>query len=138
MMNFIDPTREQFSAMMKLPDEGPINMLNLIKLKDQASYEDGRKATGADAYKTYGEESGPIFRRVGGKIIHSWDPKIVLIGPGDESWNLAFIAEYPNAAAFGEMVKDPDYQKAVIHRQAAVETSRLIRLHPKESASVFG
>ncbi len=137
MTSNIDPTREQFSRMMKLADDGPVQMLNLIRFKSRASYEDGREATGAEAYTTYGETSGPIFKRVGGKIIFSGEPKLVLIGPDDEHWDLCFIAEYPNAAAFGEMVKDPDYQKAVKHRQAAVEDSRLIRLKPAEPGAGF-
>ena len=137
MSGNIDPTREQFGAMMKLPDDGPIHMLNLLKLRVRAAYEDGREATGAEAYRAYGKESGPIFQRVGGKIIWSGDPKIVLIGPEEESWDLAFIAAYPNATAFGEMVKDPDYQKVVKHRQAAVEDSRLIRMTPRDTGATF-
>ena len=53
MAGFVDPTREQFKAMMTLPDDGPVQMLNLIRLRDQAAYEDGREATGAEAYATY-------------------------------------------------------------------------------------
>ncbi len=138
MNAYVDPTREQFGAMMKLADDGPIHMLNLVRLREKAVYEDGRDATGAEAYAAYGRESGPIFARVGGRIAHSWDPKLTLIGPADEGWDVAFIAEYPSAAAFGEMVKDPAYQAIVFHRQAAVADSRLIRLHPRESGSVFG
>lgn len=138
MTGNIDPTREQFAAMMKLSDEGPIHMLNLIRLREKAAYEDGRVATGAEAYAAYGKESGPIFTRVGGRIAHAWDPKLTLIGPETERWDIAFIAEYPSAAAFGEMVKDPAYQAIVFHRQAAVADSRLVRLHPREGGSVFG
>ncbi len=134
----IDPTRERFSEMMKLAHEGPIHMLNLIRLRERAEYEDGREASGAEAYKAYGKESAPIFSRVGGKIVHAWDPKLVLIGPDDEAWDVAFIAEYPSAGAFAEMVKDPAYQAIVHHRQAAVADSRLIRLHPRETGSGFG
>ncbi len=134
----IDPTSEQFGAMMKLPDDGPIQMLNLVRFKDKASYADGHAATGVEAYKTYGAESGPIFAGVGGKIVWSGDPKLVVIGPADEQWDLCFVAEYPNAAAFGAMVGDPAYQKAVRHRQAAVEDSRLIRLKPQPVGAIFG
>lgn len=66
MTRFIDPTRDQFKAFMKLPDEGPIWMLNLIRLRKKAKYKDGRSATGAEAYKTYGKESEPYFTAVGG------------------------------------------------------------------------
>jgi uncharacterized protein (DUF1330 family) len=65
-------------------------------------------------------------------------PKAVLIGPEDEQWDLAFIAEYPSAAAFGDMVKNPGYQAIVFHRQAAVKTSRLIRLKPGRPGALFG
>lgn len=54
-------------------------------------------------------------------------PELMVIGPVDEQWDMAFVAYYPNSAAFLEMVTDPDYQQAVKHRQAAVEDSRLLR-----------
>ena len=50
-----------------------------------------------------------------------------MIGPRDENWDLAFIARYPTGAAFIAMLKDPYYQAAVVHRQAGVADSRLIR-----------
>jgi uncharacterized protein (DUF1330 family) len=64
---------------------------------------------------------------VGGEIIWRGKPQVTLIGPTDEHWDLVFIARYPTSAAFLEMVTDPDYRNAVIHRQAAVLDSRLIR-----------
>ena len=137
MTTYLDPTREQFSVMMKLADDGPIHMLNLVQFRDKAIYPDGREATGEEAYLAYGKESAPIFERVGGRIAIVWSPKFTLIGPDHEKWDRAFVAEYPSAAAFGDMVKDPDYQKAVVHRQAAVENSRLIRLKPGETTTNF-
>ncbi len=127
MAGSIDPEREQFEAFKTLPRDTPINMINLVKLRAEAQYEDGTKASGAEAYATYGKTSGPTFKRVGGTIIWRGEPKLVLIGPSDEAWDLAFIARYPNAGAFMEMVTDPEYRKAVKHRQAAVLDSRLIR-----------
>jgi len=75
--------------------------------------------------------------RVGGSILWSGRPELVLIGPADEGWHAAFVAHYPTAAAFLEMVTDPEYQKAVVHRQAAVLTSRLIRHAPRDAGSGF-
>ncbi|MBO6901999.1 MAG: DUF1330 domain-containing protein [Rhizobiaceae bacterium] len=135
---YVDPTREMFGRFRGLPDEGPVHMLNLVRLRDQAEYEDGTAATGAEAYAAYGRESGPVFRRVGGRIAWSGDFRLMLIGPEEELWDICFIAEYPSAAAFVEMVKDPDYQMAVRHRQAAVLDSRLIRLAPRSSGAGFG
>lgn len=134
----VDPTRETFGDFRRLAEEGPIHMLNLVRLRERAQYPDGRMASGEEAYRAYGRESGPIFRRVGGRIAWTGDFRMMLIGPADERWDRCFIAEYPSGTAFVEMVKDADYQKAVIHRQAAVLTSRLIRLKPGSIGGDFG
>ncbi|MBA4763099.1 DUF1330 domain-containing protein [Sphingomonas sp.] len=128
----VDPTREQFDAFKALPRDTPIMMINLVRYRDRAAYPDGHPyaaegLSGADAYRRYSKESGPIFTRVGGTILWTGKPEVVLTGPSDEHWDAAFIARYPNAAAFLEMVTDPDYRAAVINRQAAVLDSRLIR-----------
>lgn len=138
MSDVINPTRERFAAFRALPDEGPIHMLNLVRLREHAAYEDGRPASGAEAYAAYGRDSGPVFRRVGGRIAWSGDFAMTLIGPPDERWDICFIAEYPSAAAFVEMVRDPVYREAVVHRTAAVEESRLIRMSPRASGAGFG
>lgn len=138
MSPYVDPTHKKFREFRRLAGEGPVHMLNLVRLRKRAAYTDGRAASGAEAYAAYGRESGPIFRRVGGKIAWSGDFELMLIGPEDEHWDICFIAEYPSGTAFVEMVKDQEYQKAVLHRQAAVEDSRLIRLAPKTAGAGFG
>lgn len=138
MSGHIDPTRERFGQFRGLPDDGPIHMLNLVRLREAALYPDGRQASGREAYAAYGRDSGPIFRRVGGRIAWSGDFSLMLIGPQDERWDICFIAEYPSAAAFVDMVKDPDYQRAVVHRQAAVADSRLVRTAPRTIGAGFG
>lgn len=137
-MGYIDPDKSRFQDFKDLPRTGVIHMLNLVRFKAEASYDDGTKATGKEAYEAYGRESGPIFRSLGGKIIWSGSFDLTLIGPANESWDACFIAEYPNAEAFISMIRNPEYQKAVRHRQAAVEDSRLIRMTPRDAGSGFG
>ena len=79
-----------------------------------------------------------MFQRVGGRIVWRGRPEQVVIGPPDERWDIAFIARYPTAAAFLEMVTDPGYRVAVLHRQAAVDDSRLIRMAELPSSDDFG
>lgn len=141
----VDPERAQFDAFKALPRDTPIHMLNLVRFKAAATYPAdhplARNAlTGAEAYAHYGADSGPVFQRVGGSIVWRGTMETMVIGPDAEHWDAMFIAEYPTSAAFMEMVTDPVYRQAVIHRQAAVETSRLIRCDPKASRSgtVFG
>ena len=139
MSNHIDPERDAFEAFKALPRDEPILMLNLIRLHEQARYPDGRTLSGQRAYACYGQDSGPIFRRVGGEIIWRGQPQLMLIGPRDENWDIAFVARYPSANAFLEMVTDSAYQEAVKHRQAAVADSRLLRLsEPAAGGDQFG
>ena len=142
-MSHVDPTRAQFDAFKALDRDEPCEMLNLVRLRDHAAYPadhalHGAGLTGAEAYARYGKESGPVLRRVGGAILWRGTYRTMLIGPDDECWEHVFVARYPSAHAFMAMVKDPDYARAVIHRQAAVLTSRLIRCAPAAAGEVFG
>lgn len=136
--DYIDPTKVKFGEFRELPTDHPVQMLNLVKLNDQATYFDGTCTSGIEAYKAYGDHSKPIFVKHGGKIIWSGDFELTLIGPDNEDWDIAFIAQYPTGQAFIDMVRDPEYQKIVHHRQAAVKTSRLIRMKPKMVSGSFG
>ena len=132
---YVDPSREGFDAFKALPRDMPIQMLNLLQFRDVAAYPDAhdyaaRGLTGREAYAAYGLASGPIFARLGGSVIWRGRMEAMVIGPQDKQWDAAFIAQYPNAGAFLEMVTDADYRLAVVHRQAAVLTSRLIRFAP--------
>lgn len=138
MNQHIDPTKERFQQFRELPRSGPIHMLNLVRFRAEAAYPDGRKATGAEAYAAYGRDSGPLFARLGGRIVWRGEFQFMLIGPTDERWDEVFIAEYPSADAFIEMLRDPVYREAVKHRQAAVEDSRLVRLSPAPTGTRFG
>ncbi len=139
MSNYVNPDSDSFRAFREAARPGPIQMLNLIKLRTTAAYADGRNLSGAEAYRLYGEKSGPIFRALGGRIVWSGQPEITLIGPKHgEEWDIAFIAEYPSIEAFVQMMRDPAYQAITHHRTAAVENSRLIRLNPLPAGAGFG
>lgn len=123
-------TGDDFRAFRDNDRPGPIHMINLVRLRDRAQYEDGREASGAEAYAAYGRGAAPVLERLGGRIVWRGAMELMLIGPQDERWDLCFIAEYPSVAAFVGMIKDPDYRAAMVHRQAAVADSRLIRTAP--------
>lgn len=143
MTRYVDPDRAQFEAFKALDRDQPIEMLNLVRFRDRAAYPDGHPLadaglTGAQAYANYGRETAPIIARLGAGIRWRGGFQSMLIGPADESWDEIFVARYPTAHAFLEMVTDPAYRQAVVHRQAAVETSRLIRCTPTETGNAFG
>ena len=143
MSGAVDPTRAQFDAFKALPRDQPIQMLNLVRVKAKADYPEGhpnhgKGLSGLDAYRAYGRETADLFKSLGGRQIWAGKPETVVTGPESEAWDLAFIAEYPNAGAFLAMVTNPDYREWVKHRQAAVEDSRLIRLSPISPGEGFG
>lgn len=132
---FIDPSREQFEQFKALDRDRPILMLNLLRFKEQAHYPDdhpcaGEVLTGLEAYRRYSKAIAPIVERIGARIATGGRFDCMVIGPDDKHWHSVFMVHYPSANAFLEMITDPEYQRAVIHRTAAVETSRLMRLDP--------
>ena len=135
-MAYIDPEREAWEVFKSLPRDQPIHMLNLIRLKPKAEYpaghaDHGKDLSGADAYRAYGRAIAPVFERLGAHQVWAGKPQVMVTGPQSEAWDLAFIAEYPNAQAFIDMVRDPHYREHVVpHRTAAVADSRLLRLEP--------
>ncbi len=134
----VDPTKESFGLFKALPTDGAIHMLNLVRLRVEAAYLDGRRASGLDAYRAYARDSGPVFVRLGGRQVWIGRPELTLIGPHTERWDIAFIAQYLSGQAFIDMIRDPVYREAVRHRQAAVADSRLIRLAPGKPGALFG
>jgi uncharacterized protein (DUF1330 family) len=142
MTTYIDPSRANFDVFKGLPRDEPIHMLNLLRYRDQASYPDGHEHAGKGwsgrrAYEEYGATSGPIFRRVGGTLMWRGAFQTMVTGPDDEQWDDGFVAHYPTAAAFLEMIKDPAYQRAVINRTAALADSRLVRFSPRSAGEGF-
>ncbi|MEO0462009.1 MAG: DUF1330 domain-containing protein [Pseudomonadota bacterium] len=140
---YIDPSPTNFKAFKDLPRDVPIQMLNLLLFREQADYPEGHPHhgkgwSGRRAYAEYGKTSGPIFRRVGGTIIWRGAFQTMVTGPDIEQWHDGFIAQYPHSGAFFEMIKDPDYQQAVVNRTAALVDSRLVRFAPGDAGEGFG
>ena len=140
---YIDPDRQAWEIFKSLPRDQPIQMLNLVRLRDFAAYPpdhpDSEKGwTGLEAYRAYGRTTAPILKRLGGRQIWAGRPQVTVTGPRSEDWRLAFIVEYPTAQAFIDMVRDSEYREHVKHRTAAVADSRLIRLAPLVPGEGFG
>lgn len=137
MTNYTGFTKETWSAFKSDDRPGPIHMLNLIRLRDRADYQDGRSATGMDAYSEYSRVSAPVLKRLGGRIVWRGGFELMMVGPSVEVWDICFIAEYPSVEAFTEMMRDPVYREAMTHRQAGVKNSRLIRFSRQSAGSTF-
>ncbi|MEO0033246.1 MAG: hypothetical protein RIS94_3004 [Pseudomonadota bacterium] len=137
MSGYIDPSRENFDRFKALPRDEPVHMLNLVRFKPLAAYPEGhplagKGLTGREAYDEYMRTIRPVLERAGGRMAWHGALGCVVTGPEEWPWDETFVMRYPSATAFMGMVKDPDYAPVVVHRQAAVEDSRLVRFAPLE------
>ena len=125
MSPVIDPTPEQFKALVESDDDSPIVMVNLIRFKDQATgIDEGR--TGAEAYATYGQNIARYLAEVGGEVLIATASVESIIGPEQAEWDAVLLVRYPSRKAFIQMITNPGYQKEHEHRAAGVEEARLI------------
>ena len=114
--------------------EGPVMMLNLLKLRDVADYADYPELagdgpiSGRAAYARYIDHTIPFLKESGGQIDLIADGGKWLIGPADESWDLVLLIHQSSVATFLAFENNPDYMKGIGHRQTAIADSRLLPL----------
>ena len=120
--NKLVPNEEQLQGFMEPGHDRPIYMLNLLKFKERAEYEDGRETSlsGAEAYAIYGAEVVEHLARVGGAPMFSARVERLMLGEVEELWDTAAIAMYPSRKAMLEMVSSPEYQASAVHRTAGL------------------
>jgi len=110
---------EAFARFASKGDQGPVVMLNLLKLKP-----DG----GLESYLKYGEAVAPLLEKVGGKINYSGMADELMIGA--EDWDLIALVEYPSRQAFVDMVTSEAYQAIMHFREDALVRSVLYATNP--------
>lgn len=120
--NAVLPTRAQIEELSHEGHDQPIYMVNLLKFKAKAEYEDGRDTdlTGQEAYGLYGAEVLGHLAKVGGKPVIGGQVTGLRLGVVEELWDAVAIAMYPNRKAMLAMMMDPDYRKSAEHRTAGL------------------
>ncbi len=99
------PTAEQEQALLDLPGDGPVVMLNLLKFKP-----DGGQAE----YMKYGMAVQPLLAKVGAKSLFFGLAQLCVIGNAD--WDMIGLVQYPNKEALGNMTATPEYEAIHHHR----------------------
>ena len=123
----------QLSAILEPGPAGPIVMVNLLKFKEHAAYDDNRPCTlsGRDAYTIYGQAVVPMIMAVGGRLIFASDVNFLMLGQVDPLWDQIALAEYPNRAALVRMATSPEYQEIAVHRAAGLAGQLNIETLPR-------
>ena len=109
-------------AEFALGDDDPILMVNLLKFKDKAEYEDGRvtNLTGREAYEIYVTETREHLANVGAELILGGEVSGLLLGEVEELWDAFGVARYPSRKAMIAMARNPAYIESEKHRAAGL------------------
>ena len=109
-------------AEFALGDDDPILMVNLLKFKDKAEYEDGRATnlTGREAYEIYVTETREHLANVGAELILGGEVNGLLLGDVEELWDAFGVARYPSRKAMIAMARNPAYIESEKHRAAGL------------------
>jgi uncharacterized protein (DUF1330 family) len=128
--NAVYPTSDQLADLMRDPSTQPIVMLNLLKFRAAAEYEDGRKTdlTGAQAYGLYADRMRSIVERGGGRFLFVGEIKGLAIGAVEGLWDIVALVEYPSSSAFAKIATSPEVAEIGVHRAAGLEGQLLIPL----------
>ena len=116
-----DPSRLQ--AMMEKGPDGPIFMVNLLKFKDRAEYDDGRPTdlSGRDAYMIYGRAVAELLPKFDGRGIFAGDVTFLALGQVEELWDEVAIAMYPDRASMVRMSLSEEWREIAVHRSAGLK-----------------
>ncbi len=112
----------QMQKMAEKGPDGPIFMVNLLKFKDKAEYEDGRETdlTGRQAYNLYGMAVAGILPDYGGRLFYMSDVTFLSLGQVEELWDEVAIAAYPDRGALLKMSMSDEWRAAAVHRTAGL------------------
>jgi len=130
----INPDEGQLRALLGSGEFGPLQFVNLLSYHPAARYPEGHELaraaiSGADAYGRYGAVALDHVVRRGGTLILYNDVRQVLIGQTGP-WDQIAIMQYPGIDAFIDMIRDPDYQAGLVHRDAGLAETAILVSRP--------
>lgn len=96
------------NQLRALNDDGPVTMVNLVRLRDRSADGDG---SGWDAYQRYSAETAPMIKARGGTILWAGKAEAVALGVSEQNtWDFVVLVRYPSRAAFIDMMTSVDYE----------------------------
>lgn len=128
----IEPGYFEALATARGESDGPVWMVNLMKYRDVADYEDGRDSTisGKEADDRYAP-IGPITA-VGAEIVFLADVDAQLLGDAPQ-WDRIAVVKYPTHRSFIEMQAREDFLELHAHKDAGMARTIVMGCIPFES-----
>jgi uncharacterized protein (DUF1330 family) len=130
----INPDEQQLRALLTADESGPLQFVNLLSYWPEARYPEGHALagaglTGADAYGRYGAVALEQVVRRGGQLTLYNDVLQTLIGQSGP-WDQIAVMQYPEIDTFVDMIRDPDYQAGLVHRDAGLAATAILVSRP--------
>ena len=118
----VTPNHTQMNEFLEGDIDSPISMVNLLKFKEKAEYEDGRdtQMSGKEAYEIYAIEVQEHLKKVGAEIVFGGVVSRLMLGEVEDLWDSVAIARYPSRKAMLEMMMSSEYQESEKHRSAGL------------------
>ena len=122
VINSIYPNEEQIKGFLEPGPDGSICMVNLLKFKPRAQYEDGRETglTGREAYELYEVGVKKLLQEVGGCVGFEGEVERLMLGEVGELWDVVVLAVWPSRQAMFEVMQSGEMQEISVHRTAGL------------------
>ena len=133
--NALYPNEEQMKGFLQPGPEGPICIVNLLKFKPHAEYEDGRETnlTGREAYGLYEQGITKLIQQVGGYLGFAADVERLALGEVEELWDVVGLAVWPSRQVMLEVMQSDEMREISVHRAAGLAGQLNI-----ETAGLYG
>jgi len=121
--NKVVPNQEQMAGFSEAGPDGPIYMVNLLRFKHKAEYQDGRETdlAGREAYGLYAEGVTKLLAEVGGSVVFNGGVERLMLGEVEDLWDSIAIAMYPSRGAMLKMMMADGMKDISVHREAGLE-----------------
>jgi hypothetical protein len=110
------------------PDaDGPIYMLNLMKYRAVADYDDGADAGPAVSGREADDRYSPtdVFERIGAELVFVAD-----VVRASEDWDRVAVVRYPTRRSFVDMAARRDFQAKHVHKEAGMDRTIVVGTVP--------
>ncbi len=122
-------------ASAALAGKGAVQMVNLLRYREQADYGHGSTLPPCSGREAYFQRYVPAFAQVAAKVaprevftpVYIGNVAATLVGAAAEAWDDVAILEYPSFDALRKITDSPEYEaEAAPHRRAALADWRFM------------
>ena len=127
-----EATNTQLQEFRDADQKTPITMVNLLKFRETAIYEDAdhldaEPVSGRQAYQRYANVALSKIRQNGGSVDYLASSEQCFVGDEEDAWDQVVIVRYPSRAAYLLGFDSSEYQAAIVHRIAGLEKRLLLQ-----------